>query len=201
MRKLLLAAFLMTSLSAFAQFSASPVEANKDKIAALKPPPGAKVAIIVFQDLQCPDCARAHPLLEEARRTYKLPLVQHDFPLPMHNWSFEAAVIARYFDTKSQKLGDDWRTYCYTNQPSITPDNLRAKAEEFAKEHNETLPFAIDPTARLSGKVKADFQLGQRIGIQHTPTIFVVASGKKAEPFVEVVDRSQLFAIIDKAKQ
>ena len=32
----------------------------------LKPPKGSKVALIVFEDLQCPDCRRANPLLNEA---------------------------------------------------------------------------------------------------------------------------------------
>jgi hypothetical protein len=31
---------------------------------ALKPPPGARVAIIEFEDLECPDCANANPLLK-----------------------------------------------------------------------------------------------------------------------------------------
>ena len=52
----------------------------------LRPPKGAQVAIVVFEDLQCPQCGRVAPLLSQASRTYKIPLVQHDFPLPMHNW-------------------------------------------------------------------------------------------------------------------
>src|SRR5580692_12628498 len=47
---------------------------------ALRPPKGAQVAIVVFEDLQCPDCRRAAPLVEEAARTYKIPVVRHDFP-------------------------------------------------------------------------------------------------------------------------
>src|SRR5262252_4853661 len=75
--------------------------------ATLKPPKGANVAIIVFEDLECPDCARAAPLLEEASKTYGIPVVRHDFPLPFHPWSFDAAVFARYFDTHSKKLGNE----------------------------------------------------------------------------------------------
>ena len=66
---------------------------------ALRPPKGARVALVAFEDLQCPDCAAAEPLLEEASAKYGIPLVRHDFPLPKHNWAFEAHVIARYFDT------------------------------------------------------------------------------------------------------
>src|SRR5580704_14600930 len=72
----------------------------------LKPPKGCKVAIIAFEDLECPQCAKAAPLLHEAAKKYNVPLVQYDFPLPMHNWSFEAAVNARFFDTKSKQIGD-----------------------------------------------------------------------------------------------
>src|SRR6202140_1287553 len=71
----------------------------QDVPGALRPPKGSQVALVVFEDLQCPQCGRTAPLLVQASRTYKIPLVQHDFPLPMHNWSFDAAVLARYFDT------------------------------------------------------------------------------------------------------
>ncbi len=69
---------------------------------ALRPPKGARVAVIAFEDLQCPDCAAAEALLEEASAKYGIPLVRHDFPLPKHNWAFEAHVMARYFDTQNR---------------------------------------------------------------------------------------------------
>lgn len=164
---------------------------------ALRPPKGARVAIVVFEDLQCPDCARANPLLEEAARTYKIPLVRYDFPLPMHNWSFQAAVLARYFDTKSQKLGDEFRSELFKHQPEITPDNLRPFAEKFAQEHKTALPFVVDPKGELERKVRADYQIGQATGIQHTPTIYVVSNSTTGAPFVEVVDRTKLYQLID----
>ena len=36
-------------------------------------PPGATVAIVVFEDLQCPDCARAHPGLLAASKEHSIP--------------------------------------------------------------------------------------------------------------------------------
>lgn len=164
---------------------------------ALRPPKGAKVAIVVFEDLECPDCARAEPLLQEAVKTYKIPLVRHDFPLPMHNWSFDAHVMARYFDTKSKELGEEFRGFIFKNQQSITKQNLRGIAERFAEEHKTSLPFAVDPTGALTAKVKADFALGQAVGIEHTPTIYVVSNSQRGTPFVEVVDRANLFQLID----
>ena len=80
---------------------------------------GARVAIVELEDMECPDCARANPLLKEAAAKYNIPWVRHDFPLPFHAWSFQAAVNARWFDTKSKKLGDEYRDEVFANQRSI----------------------------------------------------------------------------------
>lgn len=167
----------------------------------LRPPKGSKVALIVFEDLQCPDCARAAPLLHEAAKKYNIPLLQYDFPLPMHNWSFDAAVNARYFDSKSKQLGDEYRLYIFQNQPQITKDNLRGMTERFAEEHKVALPFVVDPSGDFAKQIRTDFQTGQRVGIEHTPTIYVVSDTTRGKPFIEVVDRSQLYQLIDQVEK
>ena len=182
-----------------AQFGAPPTTPVHDP-AALKPPAGARVAIVEFEDMECPDCANANPLLKEAAAKYDIPWVRHDFPLPFHPWSFQAAVNARWFDTKSKKLGDDYRDSVFANQRSIeTLDQLRQFTENYARSHNIALPFAIDPQGKFAAEVKADYALGQRIGIEHTPTIWVTTSNSKGAPFIEVVDRSKLYQLIDQA--
>lgn len=162
----------------------------------LKPPTGAKVAVVVFEDLQCPDCARAYPVVWEAANAHKVPVVLHDFPLPMHNWSFQAAVYARYFDTKSEKLGNDFRGYIYQNQTQINPGNLQQYVQKFANDNKAPVPFMLDPGGKLAEKVKADYALGQRMGLEHTPTIFVIGNGGASTPFVEVTDRAKMGEII-----
>ena len=57
----------------------------------------------------------------------------------------------------------------------------------------------MDPQGKLAAEVKADYALGQRVGIEHTPTIWVVTDHSKGAPFVEVVDRTKLFQLIDQA--
>ena len=168
---------------------------------ALRPPKGSQVAIVVFEDLQCPDCRRAAPLVAEAGRTYKIPVVRHDFPLPMHNWSYQAAIFARYFDSHSKALGTAFRDYCFEHQLEILPDNLRSFAERFATEHKVELPFVVDPNGMLAAEVNADKELGKNLHIDHTPTIWVVSNKHSGKPFVEVVDRSQLYALIDSMKK
>ncbi len=194
------AALLVTANSVHAQFAPPPRGTQVHDPSALKPPAGARVAIVEFEDMECPDCAHANPLLREAAAKYNIPWVRHDFPLPFHAWSTQAAINARWFDTKSKKLGDEYRDAVFASQPSIIDLNgLRSFTEKFAADRKIALPFAIDPLGKLQAEVKADYALGQRIGIEHTPTIWVTTANSKGAPFVEVVDRSKLFQLIDEA--
>ena len=188
---LLVSVILLLASHASAQDAVNPV---------LKPPKGAQVAIVVFEDLECPDCRRAAPLVQEAAKTYKIPVVRHDFPLPFHKWSFEAAVIARYFDARSKQLGTQYRDYIFEHQPDITAENLRGFSEKFAADHKVDLPFVVDPQGKLAAEVTADRDLGKSIHLEHTPTIYVVSSKTQGKSFVEVVDRTQLFQLIDAMK-
>lgn len=167
---------------------------------ALRPPKGARVAIVVFEDLQCPDCARAEFILKDAEKETRVPLVRHDFPLPQHDWSFDAHIIARYLDSKSPAIGEEYRHWLFTNQPTINKANLRGMSERFAEEHKVALPAFVDPTGKLAAKVKADFELGQQLGVQHTPTIYVVSDTLRGQPFVEVVNRDQLVQMVNDMK-
>jgi len=163
----------------------------------LRPPKGSQVAIVVFEDLQCPMCRRTEPLVEQASKTYKIPLVLHDFPLPMHNWSYQAAVMARYFDTRSKAVGNDFRDYIFENQLEITPQNLRSYAEKFADAHKVEFPFIYDPGGKLAGLVNADRDLGRAIKLDHTPTVYIVSSRNPNKPYIEVRDNTQLYSTID----
>jgi protein-disulfide isomerase len=163
----------------------------------LRPPKGAQVAIVVFEDLECPMCRRTAPLVEQASKTYKIPVVRHDFPLPMHPWSYQAAVMARYFDTHSKELGNQFRDYIFENQLEINVQNLRGYAEKFATAHKVDLPFIIDPNGKLAAQVNADRDLGKAIKLDHTPTVYIVSSRNPGRPYVEVKDNSQLYSTID----
>lgn len=194
---LILAASLVAVPAARAQFGGSPTTPVHDP-AALKPPPGEKVAIVEFDDMECPMCAETNPLLIQAQAKYHIPWVRHDFPLPFHPWSFQAAVYARWFDQKGNDLGNQYRNSVFANQRSIeTRQELLAFTQKFASSHGMQLPFMIDPQGKLADQVKADRALGQRIGVEHTPTIWIVTSGGKAPQYTEVVDTNKLFQTID----
>jgi protein-disulfide isomerase len=196
------AAFLLAAVTgAQAQFSNPSSGTQVKDTSALHPPAGARVAIVEFADMQCPDCARAYPVVKEAVAKYKIPWIYHDFPLPYHTWSPTASVNARWFETKRKGLGEEYRGQVFANQATFyyNVDLFNKFTVKFAKEHGIEMPFAVDPQGKLTAEVKEDRALGERVGIDHTPTIWVVTANSKGAPFIEVTDRSKLYQIIDQA--
>jgi protein-disulfide isomerase len=177
-----------------------PLRAQQD-MSILKPPPGAHVAIFEFADLECPMCARENPVLKDAATKYHVPWLRHDFPLPQHNWSFQAAVYARWFDQEPKHLGNEYRDAIFANQISIaTKDDLRQFTEKFAQQHGVALPFVIDPQLKLADAVKADVALGQRVGVHQTPTVWIVTDQTGgAAPYMEVTDFNRLYTMLDES--
>jgi protein-disulfide isomerase len=192
-------ALLAISVPGRAQFGAPQTTHVRDA-SALKPPAGVRVAIIEFYDLECPLCAQTNPTLIDAANKYKIPWIRHDYLIPGHNWSRQAATNARFFDTKSEALGNSYRDYIFANQTSIeTPGELQNWTQKFAQAHGVALPFAIDPMGKFASQIQADIDLGRRIGVDHTPTIFIVTSGGRGPAYTEVLDRGRLFQTIDQA--
>lgn len=169
---------------------------------ALKPPTGARVAIVEFYDLECPACAHANPTIVSAAQKYKIPLVRHDFVIPGHQWSPAAALNARWFDSKGKAIGDEYRDQVFANQNKTiyNVDTLRQFTDKFAKAHGLTMPFAIDPQGQLNAAIQSDIQVGTRTGIHGTPSIFIAIANSKGAPYIEVkaVDKD-LYTSIDQA--
>lgn len=167
----------------------------------LRPPAGARVAIVEFDDLECPMCGRENPVLMEASAKYHVPWLRHDFPLPQHNWSFQGAVNARWFDTQGHDLGNQYRNAVFAHQIDIeTKDDLRNFTQKFAQQHGVALPFVMDPQGKLEGQVKADYALGQRLGVHQTPTAWIVTDGTGGAPrYQEVTDFNKLYTMLDQA--
>jgi hypothetical protein len=49
--------------------------------------------------------------------------------------------------------------------------------------------------------VQRDIDAGTSVGVRRTPTIYVVSAARVGTPFVEVVDRGQLFLVIESVKR
>jgi protein-disulfide isomerase len=163
----------------------------------LRAPAGAPVAIYEFEDLECPACRNAAPIVHTAVEKYKIPLIRRDFPLKMHIWSFDAAVIARYIQDKiSPQAADDYRKAVFANQPSIaSKEDLNAFTQKYFQSHGRTMPFVIDPNGLFAAEVRADQTLGERVNLHQTPSIFIVTQ----KGYTEVTDISQLYSMLDTA--
>jgi protein-disulfide isomerase len=142
----------------------------------LQPPAGAKVAIFEFEDLECPACARAFPIVHATAAAFKVPVVRRDYPWPFHIWSFDAAITARYLQDKvSPQLADQFRGDVFASQSRIaSKDDLLAYTRAWFKSHGQTLPFVIDASGACRNEVEADRALGDRLGVSSTPCIIVV---------------------------
>lgn len=198
--RLLSAAGVSFATAAMLMAQAAPNPTKVLDSAALHPPAGASVAIVEWADLECPACAHANPLLKEAAAKYKIPWIRHDYVIQMHPWSKYAAVYARWFDTKGNGLGDAYRDAVFANQPSIYNVGVLTQfTQNFASSHGLALPFAVDPQNKLAAVVQADADLGNRTGVVHTPTIFIVTNSKAA-PYIEVENTDRdLYRTIDQA--
>lgn len=186
------------AIPALAQYAAPPNSGDQFKdTAILKAPAGTRVAVIEFEDLECPACAHAFPIVQQAISHYNIPYIRHDFPLKMHIWSFDAAVIARYMQDKiSPKAAEDYRGAVFASQTAIaSKEDLQNFTRHYFQTHGYEMPFVIDPTGQFTKEVNADYDLGMRVGLSHTPSIFVVT----ARHWTQVTDVSLLYQTIDTA--
>ena len=165
----------------------------------LKPPAGVKLAVIEWEDLECPACAHAFPFVHAAVSQYHIPLVEYDFLIPNHIWSHQAALYSRYMKDKiSPQLAEDYRRQVFAAQYRIaSQDDLLNFTKQFMSQHGKQLPFVLDPTGQLEREVEADDDLGKKLGLVETPTIIIVTPHR----WIQVKDVSQLDAAIDMAKQ
>lgn len=201
LHRLLAAALLLlpASLLLHAQTSVPPnqVSAHKDT-SSLKPPAGAKIAIIEYEDLECPRCAQAFPVVHEAVKHYNIPLIECDFQIPYHHWSHDAALCAHYLKAKvSPAVAEEYRREVFASQSRISSrDDLQHFNQAFFTRNGKQMPFVMDPTGEFARDIDATTARGRDIGFIGTPAIFVVTANR----WIEVADPMRLYEAIDQAK-
>ncbi len=157
------------------------------------------VRVLIYEDLQCPDCATFRSMLDEKilpRYGGKIAFVHRDFPLAKHAWARKAAVAGRFFSEKNPEVGLAWRRQTLASLASINPENFNEHLAGFAGKNG------LDPKDALAALtnphyaelVEKDFQDGVARGVSHTPTVFV--NGK---PFVETFTFDEISKGLDEA--
>ena len=152
------------------------------------------VQVLIYEDLQCPDCADFRTMLDRQllpRYASTVRFEHRDFPLAKHAWARKAAIAARFFEEAQPGLGVAYRKFALAKLRDINPDNFNAMLSQFASAHGVDPAKAVASLSdqRLSALVEKDYQEGVARGIARTPTVLV--NGK---PFIET------FAFEDVAK-
>lgn len=157
------------------------------------------VRVIIYEDLQCPDCADFRRMMDEKllpKYGATVAFVHRDFPLAKHAWARRAAVAARYFAEIKPELGLEWRRQTLARIQEITPANFNEKVTGFARangiDSERTLAALEDK--RLGELVENDFQSGVARGIAKTPTVLV-----EGKPFIEHFTFEEISQAIDQA--
>jgi protein-disulfide isomerase len=161
--------------------------------------PSSPVRVVIFEDLQCPDCADFRAMMDKELlpRFAKTVAFEHrDFPLAKHPWARPAAIAARFFETVSPETAVEFRQATMRQQDKITPETFEAHVASFAKSHKvdpaKALAALHDPA--LAARVEDQYQDGVARGIARTPTVLV-----DGEPFIEQFPAADIIKSIEQA--
>lgn len=160
--------------------------------------PQSAVRIIIYEDLQCGDCATFRKLLDSdllPRFGAKAAFEHRDFPLAKHAWARRAAIAARYFQSLKPELAVAYRKETLDRRNEITPEGFEAALARFAKAHGVDPAAAVAALAdpKLAALVEADYQDGVARGIAKTPTVLV-----NGEPFIETIALDDIVKSIER---
>lgn len=153
-----------------------PLAAELRAAIAKGPAPGfgseqARVTVVEFSDFQCPFCSRASGVVHQIREKYgdRVRFVFRQFPLGMHPHAREAAEASLV----AHAQGKFWEFHdqMFKNQGALD----RASLEGYAKAAGldvSGFTKALDDH-KAAAQVDDDLKLGESVGVQGTPTLFV----------------------------
>jgi protein-disulfide isomerase len=141
-------------------------------------PAQAPVTIVEYADLECPTCARLQPFLENEllpRYGNQVKLVYKEFPLPMHDWSRQAAIANQCAYQIDPSAYARYRTAIFARQTQINVANVRDQllqlGEAFGIDRLK-LAACMDSQASLP-RITADVHEAEELQVDSTPTCFI----------------------------
>jgi protein-disulfide isomerase len=180
---------MVAGLMAMSVSGQSLVEGRKD----------SPVRVVIYEDLQCGDCAAFRVMLDEKllpKYGAKVAFEHKDFPLPKHAWARLAAVAARYFQGISEETALKWRREAMRDRRGITVENFPGYLKAFAARNGSDGDKAVAALAdaKLQALVQEDYEDGVARGIARTPTALV-----NGAPFIETFTVEEISKGIDAA--
>jgi protein-disulfide isomerase len=137
----------------------------------IRGPADAALTIVLFSDFQCPFCSRVEPTLQALQQQYpgKVRVVWKNAPLPFHPNALPAALAAE----AAREQGKFWQMHdkLFADQGALAPQIY----EKYAKELGLDLKKFKDASGdkRTQARVQADQTLGNSLGVNGTPTMFL----------------------------
>lgn len=161
--------------------------------------PASSVKVLIYDDLQCSECARFRVLLDQRilpRYGSKVAFIHRDFPLGKHDWARPAAIAARWVAEQSNELGISVRRELLSEQDNITSQNLKQWFIDYAYRNHLDPKGIVDALSdqRLGALVDQDRQAAVARGVSRTPTVYI---GGVA--FVETIIYDDLALALDEA--
>ena len=141
-------------------------------------PANAPVTIVEYADLQCPTCARMHDFLETKLVQHygnKIRIVFKEYPLPMHDWSFTAAIADQCAFEINPSTYVPLRSAIFRSQQLINITNLRDTLLSYGEQvglDRVQLAGCLDSKASLP-RIQRDMAEAKRIEVTSTPTLFI----------------------------
>jgi len=133
---------------------------------------GAKVALVLFSDFECPVCARAaQELMPQLVARYidtgKALLVWRHYPLRIHASARRAAEAAQCAARQGRFWGlHDW---AFAHQTELSPDRLRDAAGRLGL---DVRAFDQCIGGEAAERITSDMALAKQLGVEGTPTWF-----------------------------
>jgi protein-disulfide isomerase len=131
----------------------------------------APVTIAIYDDFECPYCAKSVPLLKQVVEKYQgsVKMVFKNFPLSSHRNARNAALTA----LAANQQGKFWEVHdlLFENYNSLNPKKIDDLAAQTGLDMEQLKKDRIDP--QLNALVSRDISEGTAIGVRGTPTIFI----------------------------
>jgi protein-disulfide isomerase len=168
----------------------------------------AKVTIVNFDDLECPYCARMHQQLFPGTLDRYKGLVKFyykDYPLvEIHPWAMHASVNANCLADQNPEAYWKFVDYVHGHGEEISGTTHDATAAQKTLDklaHDEGQRAGVD-LAKLDacvakqddGAVRASMKLGDSLGVNGTPTLFI-----NGERISGALPQEQVWMAIDRA--
>ena len=208
-----IAFFLSKDGNTLAQYSKYDISKDPKTIVSAAGRPGrggpasAPVEMVMFDDLECPYCAKMHAQLFPAltqRYGDQIHIVYRDFPLSQHPWAMRAAVDTNC--VASESATGYWNLVDYIHSHASDfggPEHSLQKADdeldqlardEAKKDGVKAEPIDACLKKQDQTEIKASLKLGESLEIEATPVLYI--NGEKLEGAYPLVD---VFRMVDEA--